>query len=64
MAFVTGSDETCSREFILFPKTYKEFSDIEKGKLLKIRGKVERRIDEIQIIVEKIKYLKGDHNEE
>lgn len=64
MSFVTGSDETCSKEFILFPKIYKEYSNIEKGALLKIRGKVERRIDEIQIIVDKIKYLKGESDEE
>ena len=64
MAFITGSDETCSKEFILFPKVYKDFSNIEKGTLLKIRGKVERRLDEIQIIAERIKYLKGENNEE
>ena len=64
MAFITGSDETSSREFILFPKIFNKYQNIEKGALLKIRGMVERRLDETQIIVEKVKNLKGDYNEE
>ena len=64
MAFVTGSDETGSKEFILFPKTYNTYQQLEKGNLIKIRGKVEKRLDEIQIIVDKIKYLEGEENEE
>ena len=63
MAFLSGSDETSSFEFTLFPKIYIEFQEIEKGDLLKIRGHVEKRLDEYQIIVEKIKRLKDDNNE-
>ena len=64
MAFITGSDETSTMEFTLFPKIYNEFSDLKKGDLLKIRGTVERRLDQLQIIVEKIKYLEtGEENE-
>ena len=63
MAFITGSDETATMEFTLFPKIYNEFSDLKKGDLLKIRGTVERRLDQLQIIVEKIKYLEtGEEN--
>ena len=58
MAFVTGSDETQTMEYILFPNIYKDFQDIERGTLLKIRGRVEQRLNEIQIVVNKIKYLK------
>ena len=63
MAFLTGSDETSSFEFTLFPKIFTEFQEISKGDLLKIRGHVEKRLDEYQIIVEKIKRLKDENNE-
>jgi len=63
MAFFTGSDETGSKEFILFPKTYNMYSKIEKGNLIKIRGHVEKRLDTFQIIVEKLKLLEGENNE-
>ena len=66
MAFITGSDETATLEYTLFPKTYNMYFPIERGELLKIRGNVERRLDQIQIIVEKIKKLneKEEENEE
>ena len=63
MAFITGSDETGSREFTIFPKTYAANPKIAKGDLLKIRGHVEKRLDEYQIIVQKIRSLKGENNE-
>ena len=63
MAFITGSDETSNFEFTLFPKIFTEFQEISKGDLLKIRGHVEKRLDEYQIIVEKIKKLKDENNE-
>ena len=65
MAFITGSDETGTMDYTLFPKIYKEYSNIQKGDLLKIRGNVERRLDQLQIIVERIKNLQEEaHNEE
>ena len=64
MAFITGSDETMSMEYILFPKVYKLFDNINKGDIIKVRGNVERRLNEYQIIVEKIKYLKEDEKDE
>lgn len=66
MAFITGSDETATMEYTLFPKVYNMYFPIERGELLKIRGNVERRLDQIQIIVEKIKKLneKEEENEE
>ena len=63
MSFITGSDETATMEYTLFPKIYKDYPDIARGDLLKIRGTVERRLDQVQIIVEKIKRLKGEDNE-
>ena len=63
MAFLTGSDETSTFEFTLFPKVFIDYQEISKGDLLKIRGHVEKRLDEYQIIVEKIKRLKDDNDE-
>ncbi len=63
MAFLTGSDETTSKEFTLFPTTFKKYPNVERGSLLKVRGHVERRLDEIQIVVEKLKELKGENHE-
>ena len=64
MAFMTGSDETGSKEFILFPKALKGYENLERGNLVKVRGKVEKRLNEIQVIVDKIKNLQGENNEE
>ena len=64
MAFLTGSDETGSKEFIVFPNTFKNFENLEKGNIIKVRGKVEKRLNEIQVIVDKMKYLQGESNEE
>lgn len=62
MAFLTGSDETSTMEYTLFPKVYKEYSDIKKGDLLKVRGTVEKRLNQLQIVVEKIRNLKETEN--
>ena len=64
MSFLTGSDETSTKEFIIFPKVYSEYPTLSRGNLIKIRGNIEKRLDEYQIIVEKIKILKGDNYEE
>ena len=58
MSFITGSDETGTMDFTLFPKVSRMYEMIEKGDLLKIRGNVEKRLDQYQVIVQKIKYLK------
>ena len=63
MAFFTGSDETTAKEFTMFPTTFKKYPNVERGTLLKVRGHVERRLDEIQIVVEKLKELKGEEYE-
>ena len=63
MAFLTGSDETMSREFTIFPKEYAKYQPISFGEVLKITGKVEKRLNEVQIIVESIKKLEGEEDE-
>lgn len=64
MAFITGSDETSTMEYVLFPKVYNENIDIKSGDVIKVRGTVERRQNEYQIVVEKIKKLSGEDYEE
>ena len=64
MAFISGSDETKTMEFTMFPKMFKQFPNIQKNDLVKIRGHVEKRIDQYQVIIEKLKYLKGEENEQ
>lgn len=60
MSFITGSDETATMDYTLFPKVYNEYSNIQKGDLLKVRGTVEKRLNQYQIVVEKIKYLQEE----
>ena len=64
MAFITGSDETGTMDFTLFPKVYRMYEMLEKGDLLKIRGTVEKRLDQYQVIIQKIKYLKERDDED
>lgn len=59
MAFFVGSDETGTIDITLFPKVYERYRDIAKGALLKITGNTERRMDKIQIVVNKIEVLES-----
>ena len=63
MAFVTGSDETSTIDFTFFPNIYKIYSDVSKGDILKINGRVEKRFDEWQMAVNKVERLNGEINE-
>ena len=63
MAFLTGSDETARKEFTVFPMTLKKYPNIQKGNILRVRGHVEKRLDEIQVIVENILFIEGEKNE-
>lgn len=57
MMFVTGSDDYSKMEYTLFPKVYSDNSNISTGDILLINGKVERRYDTYQIIVNSIKKI-------
>ncbi len=57
MVFLYGSDEVTTMDFTLFPDVYKNNMDIERGDVVLIRGRVEKRLDKYQIIVQKIKKL-------
>jgi DNA polymerase-3 subunit alpha len=50
MAFITASDDVDTIEYVLFPKVYNEYKNLEKNDIIKVNGKVERR-NNYQIIV-------------
>lgn len=58
MAFLTVSDEFRKIECILFPKIYSKFINVKNGNIIKINGRVERRLNSYQIIVNVIEILK------
>ncbi len=65
MAFLTGSDETMSMNYTLFPKIFQQYSDLSTGEVVRIVGVVEKRLNEYQIIVNQIEVVsKGEENEE
>lgn len=57
MMFFDGSDEYRKGEFTMFPKTYQKYRDLKVGNIIKVEGKVERRYNDFNIIVEKIEKL-------
>jgi len=57
MAFLYGSDPSFVMDYTMFPEVYNNNSDIERGDVVLIRGRVEKRLDKYQIIVYKIKKL-------
>ena len=54
MCFFTCSDEESTLEFICFPKTYNLYNDIGRGDIIEVDGKVEKRLNDFQIIVNKL----------
>jgi len=61
MAFLTASDETESLSYTLFPKTYNLYETLSLKEIVKITGTVEKRLNEYQIIADKIERV--DQNE-
>ncbi len=57
MAFLTGSDETATGNFVVFASMMKEMQSINIGDVVHIQGRVARRLDEYQINVNKIEKL-------
>ena len=57
MMFFDGSDEYRKGEFTMFPKIYQKYRDLKVGNIIKVEGKVERRYNDFNIIVEKIEKL-------
>ena len=57
MSFLTVSDEYNKITVILFPRVYEQFKNIESGNVYKIFGKIERRINNYQMIASRIELL-------
>lgn len=60
MAFITGEDEFGEISLTVFPTVYRKFNNIEEGNVIQIAGKVERRFDKYQVIVDKINVLEAN----
>ena len=58
MAFLQISDETGKLDYIIFPNRIGYINQIQKGDLLKITGKVEKRMDKYQIVINTLNILK------
>ena len=58
MAFVTASDEFGEINITLFPNIYKTINKIKRKNIIKIRGRIEKRFDKYQLIVNELKILK------
>ncbi len=56
MAFINGSDEISSCDYIFFSDVFKNIANVKKGDILLIRGKVEKK-DSYQIVAEKVKII-------
>ena len=57
MSFITASDEFGKISLTLFPNTYKQYNNIKKKNIIRVYGKVEKRFDQYQIIVNSLKFL-------
>lgn len=54
MAFLEASDETGNSEFTIFKEAFPGLKDVFVGSLVKVRGRVEKRMDKYQIVVSNI----------
>jgi DNA polymerase III subunit alpha len=54
MLFVDSSDELNTIDLVLFPKVYKEFSNIKKEDIILVKAKVEKRFDKYQLIAQEV----------
>ncbi len=57
MAFIKGNDEYGDIDLTIFPSTYKKFNNIKEGNIIEVVGRVEKRYDKYQVIVNNIKVL-------
>lgn len=56
MAFISGSDDVSSCEYIFFSEAFKNISEVKKGNIVLVRGRVDKK-DNYQIIAEKAKIV-------
>ena len=54
MCFITASDNTGTISLTVFPDLYKNVNNFKKNEIIKVKGKVEKRFNEYQIICNEI----------
>ena len=57
MCFILASDETAQGDFVVFPKTVNQISDLQVGDIVEVDGIVERRVDKFQIVINRIEKI-------
>jgi len=57
MCFISGSDELCAADIVMFPNIYQKHNNITHGDIVLIKGRVEKRFDKYQIVVNDLKKL-------
>ena len=57
MAFISGSDVLSNVDIVLFPKVYEKYNSLKHSDIILINGKVEKRFDKYQIVVNNIEKL-------
>ena len=57
MAFIKCSDEYKEIDLTLFPKEYKLYNNLKAHDIIDVYGKIEKRLDNIEIIVSRINKL-------
>ena len=60
MCFINAMDEVSNIDLVLFPKVYEKNQNINRLDVVHLFGRVEKRFDKVQIIVNKMEILKGD----
>lgn len=56
MAFISGSDEIASCDYIIFSEVFNTISNVKKGDILLVRGRVDKK-ENFQIIAQKAKII-------
>ena len=57
MAFINGTDETGSMDFVVFPKKINYLENLSAGSLVVVMGTVDRRIDKYQININVVRSI-------
>ena len=58
MCFITASDELGIVDIVVFPDKYKKYNELSKDETCIINGKVEKRFDKYQLILDKLIIVK------
>ena len=57
MAFISASDDTGKVTIVVFPLVYQKSFGIKKGDIVKVTGRVERRLSDYQLVANKVEKM-------